>query len=169
MEGPAGDRHRLRDWWRSAARRWPRRLRPRLPRLKLWQWSLVIVLALFAVLWTSTAAQSTSVYSSTVLVTEGRQGLADPSSLFDFGDLPPTGAIEHKLSLKNDGVTDTFIAIGIFGGIRDLIDIEDAFFNLAPGEERDIMVTLTVPATAEPGTRFSGRVVISRLPWWSPL
>ncbi|MDO8615492.1 MAG: hypothetical protein Q7T33_07105 [Dehalococcoidia bacterium] len=159
---------RLADLWASLARRWPRWLRLHLPRLKLWQLAIVGIPLLMFVLWLTAAARSTSTYSASVLVTETRHGIADPKSLFDFGDLPPTASIDHKLTLKNDGKVDTYVMIGVFGGIRDFLNIEDAFFSLKPGEERQILVKLSLPATAEPGKEYSGRVVITRLPFWAP-
>ena len=107
-------------------------------------------------------------YSATVLVTEGSHGIAPPGNPFDFGDLPPTASIEHKITLNNDGKLDTYVMIIVSGEIRDFLDIEDAFFNLDPGQEREILVKLTVPGTAEPGKRYDGRVVVTYLPWWSP-
>jgi len=161
-------RHRLGDLWGSLVQRRPRWLRLRLPRLKLWQLGVLGVLLLIFALWLSAAAQSTSIYSAAVLVTEGRHGIAPPGNPFDFGDLPPTASMDNKLIYKNEGRMDTYVMIGVFGSIRDFIDIEDAFFNLAPGEEREILVKLSVPSTAEPGKRYTGRVVITRLPWGLP-
>lgn len=166
--GPASRADRLRNLWVSLAQRWPRRLRPRLPRLRPWQWAITAVLALLLVLWLSMTAQSTSMYSATVLVTEGRHGVPPPGNPFDFGDLPPTASMETKHTFKNDGKFDTYVMIIVSGEIRDFLDIEDAFFNLDPGQEREILVKLSVPATAEPGKRYDGRVVVTYLPWWSP-
>ena len=166
--GPAARGNRLRSLWASLGRRWPRRLRPRLPRLRPWQWAITGVLLLLLVLWLSMTAQSTSMYSATVLVTESSHGIAPPGNPFDFGDLPPTASIEHKITLENDGKLDTYVMIIVSGEIRDFLEIEDAFFNLEPGQEREILVKLSVPATAEPGKRYDGRVVVTYLPWWSP-
>ena len=166
--GPASRADRLRQLWASLGQRWPRRLRPRLPRLRRWQWAIAGVLLLFLVLWLSMTAQSTSMYSATVLVTETSHGIAPPGNPFDFGDLPPTASIEHKITLNNDGKLDTYVMIIVSGEIRDFLDIEDAFFNLDPGQEREILVKLSVPATEEPGKRYGGRVVVTYLPWWSP-
>ena len=149
-------------------KRLPAPVRRRLPRFTRWRLAFLAGIILFMLLWSGAAASSTSIYSATVLVTETTHGIADPNALFDFGDLPPTAAIDHKLTLKNDGRMNTYIMIMTFGGIRDFLDLEDAFFNLEPGEEREILVKLTVPSTAEPGKRYSGRVVVTRLPWGLP-
>jgi hypothetical protein len=166
--GPAGRAQRRRDLGGSLARRWPRWLRLRLPKLKLWQLAVLGLLLLFATLWLTATATSTSTYSASVLVTEGRQGIPPPGNPFDFGDLPPGASSNNIHTFTNEGKTDIYIMIGVFGGIRDFIDVEDAFFTLKRGEERQILVKLSVPPTAEPGKRYDGRVVITRLPWLSP-
>lgn len=168
LAGTAGWLERLKGPWGWLAQRWPRWLRPRLPRLRWWQWAIVGTLTLLVALWLSATVQSSSLYSATVLVTDGTHGIAPPGNPFDFGDLPPTASIEHKLTFKNEGKVDTYIMIMASGGIRDFLDIEDAFFNLGPGQERKITVKLSVPSTAEPGKRYDGRIVITRLPWWHP-
>jgi hypothetical protein len=56
----------------------------------------------------------------------------------------------------------------VFGDIRGFLDIQDAFFNLKPGQEREIDMKLTVPSTAQPDKQYNGRVVVTRLPWWAP-
>lgn len=149
-------------------RRLPPPVRTRLPRFTRWRLALLAGILLLMLLWFGVAATSTSIYSATVLVTESSHGIAPPNALFDFGDLPPTAAIDHKLTLKNDGRLNTYVTIMVFGGIRDFLDVEDAFFNLNSGEERDVLVKLSVPSTAEPGKRYDGRVVVTRLPWGLP-
>ena len=173
-EGPAaGEQHqqtarRLRHRLAVVGERVPAPVRVRLAWFTRWKLALLAGIILLMLLWSGAAATSTSIYSATVLVTESSHGIADPKALFDFGDLPPTAAIDHKLTLKNDGKLDTYMMIMVFGDIRDFLDIQDAFFNLKPGQERQILVKLTVPSTAQPGKRYNGRVVVMRLPWWEP-
>jgi hypothetical protein len=166
--GPAGRARGLRELGGSLARRWPRWLRLRLPKLKLWQLAVLGLLLLFVTLWLTATATSTSTYSASLLVTEGRHGIPPPGNPFDFGDLPPGASSDNMHTFTNDGKTDIYIMIGVFGGIRDFIDIEDAFFTLKPGEERQILVKLSVPPTAEPGKHYSGKVIITRMPFWVP-
>lgn len=165
---PRGIARRVRQRLAAVGEHLPAPVRRRLPRLTRWRLALLAGILLLMLLWFGVAATSTSIYSATVLVTETRHGIADPGALFDFGDLPPTAAIDHKLTLKNDGRLDTYVTIMVFGGIRDFLDVEDAFFNLKSGEERDILVKLSVPSTAEPGKQYDGRVVVTRLPWGLP-
>jgi len=163
-QGTAGLRHRL----AVVGERVPAPVRVRLAWFTRWKLALLAGIILLLLFWSGAAATSTGIYSATVLVTETTHGIANPNALFDFGDLPPTAAIDHKLTLKNDGKLDTYMMIMVFGDIRDFLDIEDAFFNLKPGQERELLVKLTVPSTAEPGKRYNGRVVVTRLPWWAP-
>jgi hypothetical protein len=167
-ERQPGIASRLRRRLAALGQRLPAPVRRRLPRLTRWRIALLAGILLLMLLWSGAAVTSTSIYSATLLVTETSHGVADPDSLFDFGDLPPTASITHKLTLKNDGKLNTYVMIMVFGDIRDFLDIEDAFFNLKPGQEREIDMKLTVPSTAEPGKRYNGRVVVTRLPWWAP-
>ena len=149
-------------------KRLPAPVRRRFPRFTRWRLALLAGILLAMLLWFGAAASSTSIYSATVLVTESTHGIAPPGNPFDFGDLPPTASMDNKLIYKNDGRMNTYIMIMVFGDIRDFLDVQDAFFNLKPGEEREILVKLSVPATAEPGKRYNGRVVVTRLPWGLP-
>ncbi len=159
---------RLRRRLAAVRERLPAPVRRRLPRFTRWRLALLAGILLAMLLWFGAAASTTSIYSATVLVTETTHGIAPPGNPFDFGDLPPTASMDNKLTFKNDGKLDTYIMIMAFGGIRDFLDIEDAFFNLEPGQEREILVRLTVPSTAEPGKRYNGKVVVTKLPWGLP-
>jgi hypothetical protein len=170
---PAAERQpgiasRLRRRLAALGQRLPAPVRRRLPRFTRWRLALLAGILLLMLLWSGAAATSTSIYSAQFLVTATTNTIASPDALFDFGGLPPTASITHKITLKNDGKLNTYIAIVVFGDIRDFLDIQDAFFNLKPGQEREIDVKLTVPSTAQPDKQYNGRVVVTRLPWWAP-
>jgi hypothetical protein len=167
-ERPPGISSRLRRRLAALGGRLPTPVRRRFPRFTRWRLALLAGIILLMLVWFGAAASSTSIYSATVLVTESTHGIAPPGNPFDFGDLPPTASMDNKLTFKNDGKLDTYIMIMAFGGIRDFLDIEDAFFNLEPGQEREILVRLTVPSTAEPGKRYNGKVVVTKVPWGLP-
>ncbi len=170
---PTGERQRgmasrLRQKLAAVGRRLPAPVRRRLPRFTPWRLALLAGILLLMLLWSGVAATSTSIYSAKFLVTATTNTIAPPDALFDFGGLPPTASITHKLILKNDGKLNTYVMIMVFGDIRDFLDVEDAHFNLKPGQEREIDVKLTVPSTAQPDKQYNGRVVVTRLPWWAP-
>ena len=152
----------------AIAGRLPAPVRTRLAGFTRWRIAVLAGILLLMLLWSGAAATSTSIYSAQFLVTATTNTIAPPDALFDFGGLPPTASITHKLTLKNDGKLNTYVMIMVFGDIRDFLDISDAFFNLKPGQEREIDMKLTVPSTAQPDKRYNGRVVVTRLPWWSP-
>ncbi len=161
---------KLPDLWGSLARRWPRRLRlgrPRLTRLRLAVLAVVVVLL---VLWAAVAVSSTSTYSAQVVVVEGGAvGIPPPNDL-DFGDLPVGAAAERKIAFENNGRIPTAVVILEWGGIRDLMGISDAFFVLDPGDEKEVTFTVDPPPSALSGEakKYTGRVIVLRVPWWTP-
>jgi hypothetical protein len=165
---PRGVTARLRQVLAAVAERLPAPLRTRLGGFTRWRLVLLAGVLLLMLLWSGAAATSTSIYSARFVVTATTNEIAPPDALFDFGGLPPTASITHKLILKNEGKFDTYVTIAVFGNIRDFLAVEDAFFNLKPGQEREIDMKLTVPSNAQPDKQYSGRVVVTRLPWWSP-
>jgi hypothetical protein len=133
-----------------------------------WQWILVAFAGVVLGLWLISVARSLTMETATVLVTETTHGIAPPDALFDFGDLPRTAAIEHKLSIENDGSVDTLVMVMVTGDIGDFVTIDDSTFSLAPGEKREVLMRLRVPASAEVGKRYNGRAMIVRLPYLNP-
>jgi hypothetical protein len=163
-----GLRGRLQQRLAAFADSLPGPLTRRLSWFTRWRLALVAGVLLLVLLWSGAAATSTSIYSAQFVVTATTNEIAPADALFDFGGLPPTASITHKLTLKNDGKLNTYVMIMVFGNIRDFLDVNDAFFNLKPGQEREVDMKLTVPSTAQPDKQYKGRVVVTRLPWWSP-
>ena len=168
---PMGRAERPRNLWRSLAQRWPRRLRlgrPRLTRLRLAVLGVAMVLV---VLWAAVAVTSTSIYSAKVLVVPPETAIGlPPLSELDFGDLPVGTASEKKIAFENNGRIPTAVMILEWGGIRDLMGISDAFFVLDPGDEKEITFRVQPPPSAVSGEakEYSGRVIVVRVPWWTP-
>lgn len=165
--GPPGRAETLRDMWRSLARRWPRRLRLRRPRMTRLRWAVLGLVALLLVLWGAVAVASTSIYSARVLVVEGGAvGIPPPNGL-DFGDLPRGGSLERSILFENNGRIPTGVMIVEWGGIGGLLGISDAFFTLDPGDEKQVTFEASPPRSAE-AKKYSGRVIVVRVPWWTP-
>ena len=168
---PMGRAERPRNLWGSLAQRWPRRLRlgrPRLTRVRLAVLSVAVVLV---ALWAAVAVTSTSIYTATVVVVPvGEASGLPPPSQMDFGELPTGIASEKKIVFENNGRVPTAVMILEWGGIRDLMGISDAFFVLDPGDEREITFRVEPPPSAVSGEakEYSGRVIVVRVPWWTP-
>jgi hypothetical protein len=171
--GPPGRDRRLRDLWGALARRWPRRLRlsrPRITRLRLAVLGVIVVLV---VLWGAVAVASTSIYSAQVLVVDsGGIGIPPPTETLDFGDVPPDATVNRVIQFENNGRVPTGVMILEWGGIGDLMGISDAFFTLDPGDEKEVTFDVTPPRSAlaqgDEEKEYSGRVIVLRVPWWTP-
>jgi hypothetical protein len=139
----------------------------RLPRPRLRRWQVVLGggIALALLLWGFIAVSMVTTYEATVLFTESRSiGLPPPLDNLDFGDVPTGLPMNRKVTFENDGKIDTYMIVISRGGIRDFMSISDAFFNLAPGETKDIEFTAHAPANIPEG-RHDGKVYVIRLPW----
>ncbi len=151
----------------SLTQRRARRLRlgrPRITRLRLAVLGTVVVLL---VVWAAVAVSSTSTYSAQVLVVADRAiGIPPPNGL-DFGDVPLGDSAEKRIAFENNGRVPTGVMILEWGSIRDLLKMDDAFFILDPGDEKEVTFAVRPPASAE-AKRYSGRVIVVRVPWWWP-
>jgi hypothetical protein len=159
--GELGNRRRL----RKMIRHFPALLRKRVTR-----WRLIVagVAFLGVVLWLLVAASSISTYSSTVLFTDsGGIGIPPPFENLDFGDVPRGLPMHRNVTLDNNGKLDTYVLVFTWGGIRDFLSVDDAFFNMSPGETRNMEFSVQAPSNAD-AKRYSGRVWVVRLPWWWP-
>jgi hypothetical protein len=165
---PAGGaRARLRALWE----RLPAALRRRLRLFRVTRWRLAVLGAVLLVVlaWGAVAVSSTTMYSTTVLFEEqeGGIGIPPPFESLDFGDVPRGMSMHRDVILENNGKLDSYVLIFSWGGIRDFLSIDDAFFNIAPGEEHNVDFSVRAPANA-PAERKSGRVFVVRVPWWWP-
>ena len=152
----------------SIGRRLPRRLtlrRPRLTRLRL---AILGVIGVLFVIWAAVAISSTSIYSTQLVVVDGNAiGIPPPDNSLDFGDVPPGGYLERSMQFENNGSIPTAVMILEWGGVRDLVGLSDAFFTLDPGDEKVVTFEARPPASAE-AKKYTGKVVVVRVPWWLP-
>ena len=144
-------------------------LRRRLTGWRLSRWQLLLGGAAFlaVLLWLAVAASSITTYSSTVLFTEGG-ALESHRPSRTLTSTRPRGMPMHRdVILENNGKLDSYVMVFTLGGIRDFLSVDDAFFNLSPGEQRNVDFAVQAPANANL-KRYSGRVFVLRLPWWWP-
>ncbi|MGD0765967.1 MAG: hypothetical protein ABR978_06640, partial [Dehalococcoidia bacterium] len=83
------------------------------------------------------------------------------------GDVPRGLPMHRNVTLDNNGKLDTYVLVFTWGGIRDFLSVDDAFFNMSPGETRNMEFSVQAPSNAD-AKRYSGRVWVVRLPWWWP-
>ena len=149
---------------RSAVRRLLSRYRPHTRKQYVYL-GLVVFLGLLAMLqcrWTQT-------YSTQVLVlravagSETSIGVNPTTERLDFGDLQQ-GLSETRFVTLENGRLPNRVTIIIYGGIRDFISVDDAFFTMDPNETRRIEFHIAVPSNAETKVH-RGRVMIFRTPW----
>lgn len=150
-------------------RPWPRRLRLHRPRITRGRLILLGVFVAILGLWAAVTVLSTSRYSTTVLFADPGTGigLPPPDQRLDFGDVPAGTAMHRNINLKNSGNLDAFVVVIPWGGIRDFFHVDDAFFNMSPGEEHNVDFSVYAPADSG-RQRHSGSVYIVRIPYWWP-
>ncbi len=121
------------------------------------------VLVLLAVVF---LVQALTIYPAQVIAKEMGSpiGIAPFTDRVDFGDIPQGSTMTKVISLENEGSTPNYIRVFVMGSIGNLVEVEPSSLTLEEGESQDIELTLTMPASAEPEKKFSGRVIILRLP-----
>ena len=83
----------------------------------------------------------------------------------DFGEVLQGEQVTRTVVLENAGDNDHSIRIWMIGSITQAIDIEPGTsFELEAGTSQDVDFTLTMPDSASEGKKFSGRVIIVKLP-----
>lgn len=131
-----------------------------------WQIAVVIIVFILVVL-AGVLIPFTTSYSSQVIAVEagGSIGINPSTDRIDFGDMPSGTSVAKAVTLESGGDSSASIRIFIIGGIGSLIKVEPSTsFKMEPGESQQVIFRLSMPATAVPGTKFSGRIFILRLP-----
>ena len=125
-----------------------------------------IALGVVLVLAGTFLVQATTIYDSQVIVKEAGSaiGIAPFTDRIDFGDIPQGSAVGKTLVLENQGAVPNYITIFIIGGISDLVEIEPSSFSLEAGESQEVDFRLLMPASATPEKKYSGKVIVLRLP-----
>ena len=125
-----------------------------------------IALGVVVVLAVAFFIQATTIYNAQVIAKEAGSpiGIAPFTDRIDFGDIPQGSAVGKTLVLENAGSVPNQIIIFIIGGIGDLVKIEPSSFTLEAGKSQDVNFLLTMPASVTPEKKYSGKVIILRLP-----
>jgi hypothetical protein len=105
-------------------------------------------------------------YEAQVLVIEGegRVGVNPTTERLDFGDLSRGSSAVRQVTLENGTAMPMYVMIWEFGGIAELMDINKNYFRLAPKEKAELEFATYVPASAEVGKKYTGRVYLFKIP-----
>lgn len=125
-----------------------------------------IALGIFLLLLVTFLFQALTIYDCQVIAKERGSplGIAPFTDRIDFGDIPQGEAIRKVLILKNAGTVPNQVLIFILGGIGDLVKVKPSSVDLQPGETVEVELELTMPTTATPESKYSGKVFILRVP-----
>ncbi len=130
------------------------------------RYTALIALGVLLLLVVTFLFQALTIYPSQVIAKAAGEaiGINPLTDRIDFGDIPQGQSIGKTVIMENEGAVPNQINVFIIGGIGDLVKVEPSSFTLEPGESRDIDMRLTMPASATPEKKFTGRVFILRLP-----
>lgn len=99
-----------------------------------------------------------------VIEGEGKVGINPTDQALDFGDLSRGTSAVRKVTLENNSFLPIKVVTWRRGAIADLMDIDKSSFRLEKGAKETIEFTTYIPASAEIGKIYQGKVVIFRIP-----
>ena len=107
-----------------------------------------------------------TIYDTQVIAVEAGEpiGINPLTDRIDFGDIPQGQGVGRTLILENAGTVPNQINIFIIGSIGDLVKVQPGSLTIEPGETKEVNFRLTMPASATPERKYSGKVFILRLP-----
>lgn len=128
---------------------------------KIILWVLVILVVFLAYV-----SLDANKYAAMVRVIEGegKVGVNPTDEALDFGDLSRGTAAVRRVTLNNGTPVPMYVVIFKTGSIRTLMKIDRNYFRLAPRQEVKIDFTTYMPASAEIGKTYDGRVYLFKIP-----
>ena len=126
----------------------------------------LIALGVLLLLLVTFLFQALTIYDAQVIAKEkgAAIGIAPFTDRIDFGDIPQGQTVGKTLIMENEGAVPNQINIFVIGNIGDLVDVEPSSVSLEPGETAEVDLELTMPASATPEKKYTGKVFILRLP-----
>ena len=124
----------------------------------------VIIIAVFVFVFFVTL--DANKYRATVRVIEGegKVGINPTALALDFGDLSRGTAAVRKVTIDNRTSIPMFIMVAETGEISSLVELNKNFFRLPGNETAQIEFSLYMPASAEIGANYTGRVYLFKVP-----
>lgn len=134
--------------------------------MKKWQIAVVVIAVILAVA-IFFLTRITTMYSTQVVAIEagGSIGVAPFTDRVDFGDVPQGDSISKTIILENNGDNNNTIKVYILGSISQLIEPTPGYsFEINAGQTKNLVLSLSMPASAPVGKKFTGRIIILKLP-----
>ncbi|MDF1497766.1 MAG: hypothetical protein P1P85_00205 [Patescibacteria group bacterium] len=124
-----------------------------------------LFIAFFLVWFTVVQYITADKYEAVVKVIEegGKVGVNPMTERLDYGDLPKGNASTRFITIENSGSMDIFVVVVKYGGIAELIKINENNFVLSSGDKKKLELTLNMPISANK-KGYEGKIVIFKLP-----
>ena len=125
-----------------------------------------IALGVFLLLVVTFLFQALTIYDCQVIAKEEGSaiGIAPFTDRVDFGDIPQGATVGKTLIMENAGAVPNQVNVFIIGNIGDLVKVEPSSLTLEVGETKEVEFFLTMPASAPPEKKYTGKVFVLRLP-----
>jgi hypothetical protein len=122
---------------------------------------IILIILLVVIIQIVNAAK----YKMVVNVVEGENvmGVNPLADKLDFGDLSRNNGMTRYVTMESKGKTPTYVMVWKFGGISDLVKLNQNNFTLEPGKEVKLAFEINIPPSAEI-KKYSGWTWIFRLP-----
>jgi len=126
----------------------------------------LIALGILLLLAVTFLFQALTIYDTQVIAkaTGESIGMAPFTDRIDFGDIPQGEGVGKTLIMVNEGSVPNQVMIFIIGNIGDLVTVNPDSVSLAPGETVEVDFDLSMPVSAPPEKKYSGKVFVLRLP-----
>jgi hypothetical protein len=126
----------------------------------------LIALGILLLLAVTFLFQALTIYDTQVIVKAAGEplGMAPFTDRIDFGDIPQGEAIGKTLIMENEGAVPNQVVVFVIGNIGDLVTVNPSSVSLEPGEKVEVDFDLSMPASAEPEKKYTGKVFVLRLP-----
>ena len=126
----------------------------------------LIALGILLLLVVTFLFQALTIYDTQVIAKAKGEpiGMAPFTDRIDFGDIPQGEGVGKTLIMENEGVVPNQVMVFVIGNIGDLVKVNPESVSIAPGEKVEVDFDLTMPASAPPEKKYSGKVLVLRLP-----
>ena len=126
----------------------------------------IIALGVLLLLVVTFLFQALTIYDTQVIVKAAGDpiGMAPFTDRIDFGDVPQGEGVGKTLIMENEGAVPNQVVVFVIGNIGDLVTVNPESVSLEPGEKVEVDFDLSMPVSATPEKKYTGKVFVLRLP-----